>query len=153
MARTKKEIVKESMYNKIMPTTGKSDKAAAEPEAAAEETEQAAASTPVQPGSAQDNWSAQNHSGLWPGQKPLVMVNVMERLVAERLDSAFARFNCCKCERCKLDVTAIALNKLPSKYVVADRNILVELMALQGNLDVTTAIIQAILKVRDNPRH
>ncbi len=155
MARTKKDIGKETMYNKIMPTT-KAGKAA-QPDEQAQDIlmEQAAPATGEQAPEPSAQGSLFRQPGgvsLTEGQ-PLVLINLMERLVAERLNSALGRFNCCKCDRCKKDVAAIALNKLPPQYVVVEKNMLMELLAKQANLDVTTAIIQAILLVRDNPRH
>lgn len=154
MARTKKEIGKETMYNKIMPTT-KAGRTSSEPE------ESVGAAGLQAPSSIADAEASMPESSFFQrsagvgmdGKKPPVLVNLMERLVAERMESAITRFNCCKCDRCKLDIAAIALNKLPPQYVVVEKNMLMELLAKQASLDVTTAVIQAILQVRDNPRH
>lgn len=52
--------------------------------------------------------------------KELVLVNLMEQLVADRLDEVFSKFNCCRCDKCRRDVAAMALNSLTPKYVVAE---------------------------------
>lgn len=84
--------------------------------------------------------------------EPTALVNLMERMVAEKLDAAIDKFHCCKCDKCKKDVAAIALNKLKPRYVVVDKlSVLSE--ERQTNAEVTTAIIQAILIVKAHPRH
>ena len=47
----------------------------------------------------------------------MALVNVMEKLVQEKLEEMLKIENCCKCDRCVEDMTAKALNKLPAKYV------------------------------------
>lgn len=47
--------------------------------------------------------------------------NVMEALVAEVLADALGSApEACACARCRLDMTAFALNNLPPRYVVDD---------------------------------
>ena len=48
----------------------------------------------------------------------MVLVNLMEELVINKLDSTLDRFNCCKCDKCKKDIAALALNRLKPRYVV-----------------------------------
>lgn len=86
-------------------------------------------------------------------QKKAVLVNIMEYLVIERLDAVFSKFNCCKCDKCKKDVAAIALNKLAPKYVVTDPDRIREFVARQNSSDASAALIQGILQVRAHPRH
>ncbi len=82
-----------------------------------------------------------------------VLINVMEGLVVDRLEAAFLKFNCCRCDKCKKDVAALSLNILKPLYVVADEEGLTEITAKQNTAEINTAIIKAILKVRSNPRH
>ena len=42
----------------------------------------------------------------------------MEDVVALLLDELIKDKDICKCEHCRLDMMAIALNKLPPKYIV-----------------------------------
>lgn len=62
----------------------------------------------------------------------------------------------CTCERCQLDIMALALNKLPPRYVVCDQG---EAYARTGALDqqfkVDTlfAVLNAVQMVQKNPRH
>ncbi len=63
----------------------------------------------------------------------------------------------CKCEQCKLDIAAIALNNLKPKYVVTEKEGYVfskaDSLKPQFSTDIITEITKAIEVVRDNPRH
>lgn len=145
MAKNKREIDKEVMFNKIMPSNllAASETAKKEPTADATAEQSSKPSTPLF-----------GDSGVQlQDKKNAVLVNIMEYLVIERLDAVFAKFNCCKCDKCKKDVAAIALNKLPPKYVVTDPDQIPELVAKQNGTDASAALIQGILKVRAHPRH
>ncbi len=43
----------------------------------------------------------------------------MEHLVMEQLEEILKHYNCCKCDKCKKDMYAYALNQLPAKYVTS----------------------------------
>lgn len=47
--------------------------------------------------------------------------NYMEDVVFGQMKEVLADINMCTCEKCLLDVAAIALNDLPPKYVVTER--------------------------------
>lgn len=81
------------------------------------------------------------------------VINVMEEIVLSKLESALSRFQCCRCDRCKKDIVALALNKLPPKYMVLSQGQQPPDVDAQTNAQVVTAIIQAIIKVRAHPRH
>ncbi len=62
----------------------------------------------------------------------------------------------CQCEKCILDIAAIALNSLSPKYVVTEKGYLyakANNMNPQFNTDVVTAVTKAIEIVSKNPRH
>lgn len=156
MANFKKEIDKDLMYKKLMPSNFKTaNQTSAEPE----EEEAAPVVRPM------DN-TAPKIRELTPskptrrvvnipaidGQKT-ELVNLMENLVLDKYDSVMARFNCCKCDRCKKDIIALALNKLPPKYAVLKEGELVPDVDKQLSSQVLTAMIQSVLQVRANPRH
>ncbi len=155
MARTKKEIDKELMYKKLMPSGPRGARALSE-EAARE---------PAPPGG--QGLPAGQGVPPAPHQKPvgrevkvpaldnrqMVVVNVMESAVLGKLDSVLERFTCCRCDRCKKDIVALALNKLPPKYMVLPASLPPPDLNPQANAQVVTAMIQAVLKVRQFPRH
>ncbi len=143
MARTKKEIDKERMYEKLMPSGLKAARAerAAAPAPGAEL--RAARARP------------QPHRVAVPAldSRRMAVVNVMEAAVLKKLNPVLERFSCCRCDRCKRDIVALALNKLPPRYrVVAEGQPLPELDQKE-NARVVMAMIEAVLKVRANPRH
>lgn len=87
-----------------------------------------------------------------------VLVNKMEEAVKAVVDQLFAEGKNpgCTCERCKLDVTALALNILPSKYTVTTIGDAVTSVALdssQWRANLVMAVCNAIEIVRKKPRH
>lgn len=160
MGTSRKEIDKETMYKKIMPSSYKLQRSAENPEPdKISEVAMPPIQTPV---------FSQPLSGIPLPRKPAppldmgvqikpanstVLVNIMERLVIDKLDAAFSKFNCCKCDRCRKDVAAIALNKLKPKYVVTSQEAMDAMTSRQTNAEVYTALVQAILIVKAKPRH
>jgi len=149
MAKPKKEIDKDLMYKKLMPSGGRDfSDATSSSGAFKKETEPDFDS------------SASPRHGLSPRELKLssktvqtILVNAMEAPVFEKLDSVLARFKCCKCDRCKKEIIAQALNKLPPKYVVLVESQPVPEPDTQESAQILSAMIQAVLSVRANPRH
>ncbi len=87
----------------------------------------------------------------------LELVNVMEQAVTNMTDSVIEEEKLCGCERCRLDIIALALNSLPPKYVVSQQGRAFETFRLEGVAQGRVAVYQAVLEaahmVRDNPRH
>lgn len=81
------------------------------------------------------------------------LVNLMEAFVEKRLDAAMKKFKCCTCERCRKDVLANTLNKLPSLYVIEDDSDIRDLHERERAAQVATALVQAILAVKAHPSH
>lgn len=84
------------------------------------------------------------------------MRNYMEVCVEDLLDTILQDINCCTCENCRFDITAIALNSLPPKYVVTRKGQLyTKLYSLQQqfDVDIISAITKAAVIVNRNPRH
>lgn len=82
--------------------------------------------------------------------------NYMEDLVLKKTDEISNSMDVCKCEKCRLDIAAIALNSLPSKYVVTEKGELyakINELEHQFEVDVETAIIKAAVIVGKNPKH
>lgn len=152
MARTKKEIDKELMYKKLMPSGPKAIKAS---EDAAEQTSYAPNLRPEAEEPFTPRRSAERRDVEVPfmDTQSTELVNAMESVVLDKLDSVLAKFKCCKCDRCKKDIVAIALNKLSPKYMVLPHGQPVPDIDPQTNAAVITAMIQAVLEVRAHPRH
>ncbi len=83
--------------------------------------------------------------------------NYMEILMWQRLDDVLdAHPGVCRCEKCRYDIAALAMNFLPPRYVVTDRGqIYTKIKALeqQFTIDIISAIAQAIKIVNTSPRH
>ncbi|MCH5206903.1 MAG: late competence development ComFB family protein [Oscillospiraceae bacterium] len=86
----------------------------------------------------------------------MALVNVMVEIVEERLELMLQTENCCKCERCLEDMKAIALNKLPAKYVSTGNGELFTKLnstARQNTVDINVAVSSAIEFVSEHPLH
>lgn len=151
MASAKKGFDKDYVFNLIMPSSPASD----------EEFPPGSEPADVEEAPGQDTLSLlqeQLRQQTVPAvklnpTKELVLVNLMEQLVTDRLDEVFAKFNCCRCDKCRRDVAAIALNALPPKYVVAEPDDIPHLLSQTPTKEISTALIKAILSVKNNPQH
>lgn len=151
MSKSRTEIDKEIMYRKIMPSAARRPGEPDLPE------------TSAQPLSGYPTASVLNSSikrNPSPGvafheAREMILVNLMEDLVIEKLDSTIQRFNCCKCNKCKKDIAAIALNRLAPKYVVIGEDDAKARREAEEKYssEVTAALVQAILLVKKEPRH
>ncbi len=86
----------------------------------------------------------------------MALVNMMERFVEEKLDEMLEREDCCKCPRCIEDMKAVALNKLPAKYVSTHNGELyskLDSTIRQNSADITVAVSAAIACVSARPSH
>lgn len=84
----------------------------------------------------------------------LKLVNTLEYLVLEKIDDLLQRDETiCRCERCRLDIAAIALNSLPPSYVVTVEGEVLKQINRQLKVDVLGAVSKAIEKVKENPHH
>lgn len=85
------------------------------------------------------------------------LVNVVEYAVWELMERMLAeRDDVCKCDKCKQDIAAFALNQLKPRYVASKKG---EAIARADSLDqkcfiqVMVALAKAIELVGSNPRH
>ncbi len=79
-------------------------------------------------------------------------VNVIELLINDKIDVAMTKFNCCTCSGCRDEVYNIALNSLESKIIENKPDKITLAMNDHGTSGaVTTALVQAIIKVKTNP--
>ena len=148
---------KEYIFNLIMPS-------ASEPETEAEETEPEPSPQPKaepEPEEAPDSLSLLREQlnrpvspvmQLRPG-KNLVLVNLAEQLVADRLEAVFEKFNCCRCDKCRHDVAALALNTVQTQYVVTTLEEIPALLEAADTREIPGALVKAILHVKNHPKH
>lgn len=84
------------------------------------------------------------------------VVNIMERIVEEKLDQQLENYDCCKCEDCRRDMLAFALNTIPPKYVNSAKGELfgrIDSSKMQKTVDIDIAIARAINVVSASPKH
>lgn len=83
-------------------------------------------------------------------------VNVMERIVHDKIIYFMRQFDVCTCDRCKADVVALTLNGLMPKYIVTMPAAVDPLISYYTNRlisDVTVEATKACMTVKENPRH
>jgi len=78
-----------------------------------------------------------------------VVFDLLQKLLSEREDI-------CKCDRCKLDMVALVLNKVPPKYVVTQKGSVytrLKELELQSRVDTLREFTKAIEIVKNKPNH
>lgn len=91
-----------------------------------------------------------------PDAEEVICANIMEILVERKAETYMELFGLCCCDRCKMDVQALALTELPAKYVVMAKNELpLRLSLYEGRMNtaVTAQILRACKVVLAEPRH
>ena len=84
------------------------------------------------------------------------LLNVMERLVDDKLDYYMKKFDVCTCPRCRVDVKALALSHMEAKYVVLDKSGISAFLSLYTNKyasEVMFHLGKAGMQVLESPRH
>jgi len=85
------------------------------------------------------------------------LINVMEILVDETIEEILrSNKDICDCARCRLDLAAVALNKLPTNYVVTtEGEVLKRTNSLkqQFKVDIIRALTEALKVVSKHPHH
>lgn len=85
-----------------------------------------------------------------------MLSNIMEDVVRENLEYVLAKYDCCKCAKCREDMIACALNMLPARYVQYQSGEAMSRFTLsrgQEKAEIITAIVKAVDQVSPNPRH
>ncbi|MDN5315636.1 MAG: competence protein ComFB [Clostridiales bacterium] len=82
--------------------------------------------------------------------------NCNEDIVTELADKYIAETDMCKCEKCRLDVIAYALNQLPPAYVVTTKGEIfasIDSTFLQNRADAIAAVAKGVKLVSQSPKH
>jgi hypothetical protein len=96
-----------------------------------------------------ENIISQNKESQYPK-----LINIKEIMIHNKIDEVLEKFNCCKCDSCKLEITAIALNRLTPQYTICHSDEeLEEFIPHSEYSKVTSALINAIITIRANPVH
>lgn len=83
-------------------------------------------------------------------------LNVMEKLVREKVLTYMKQFGNCTCSRCVADTVALSLIHLPPKYVVVNKNAVAPLMNFYTKHyagQITVEITKACIRVNQYPHH
>lgn len=83
--------------------------------------------------------------------------NYMEDIVSDELEKLLGSAgDICKCQKCKLDMAAWALNRLPPQYIVTEKGrVFTKLneQNIQFQVDIMREVTKAILNISRNPKH
>lgn len=151
-----KEELKAAPEPEPAPAEPAPEPEAAEPVSAETVPEPAAAEETPEPAAppAAESASAPEPPAVLPDD--MVCVNVMWELVEEKAERYIRMFGLCGCPRCVADVKALALTKLPAKYVVlkeSARRPMISLYRAKFDAPVTAQLLSACKQVMDEPRH
>ncbi|MDD7403702.1 MAG: late competence development ComFB family protein [Butyribacter sp.] len=82
------------------------------------------------------------------------LTNLMEETVMHKIDQLWPQTDYCKCDRCRLDIAAYALNRLPARYVQSLEGAMLHKFATsttQTDIEITTVVFKAIQVVGEEP--
>lgn len=85
-----------------------------------------------------------------------VMLNVMQRIVEDKIIYFMKQFEVCTCDRCRADTIALTLSGLPAKYRIVDKHAVDPLISYYTSRlisQVTVEALKACTQVKENPRH
>ncbi len=90
-----------------------------------------------------------------------MLKNYTEVVVGEVFDEVLQQLrkqkpNICDCRKCREDVSAVALNRLPPRYIATDKGEVftnVSFSRVGGKAEVIASLIYGFDLVAKNPRH
>lgn len=151
--KTNKSINKDLMFKKIMPSADITNTSKQEQIYENDNNENKSNVNQTQTKQKNIN-SFINHATSLPQKNESYIINLTEKAVTDNLDSVLERFKCCKCDKCKKDMIAIALNSIEPHYVVTSSDKpLPDIYSSQSKAEIATSIVRAIIKVKANPNH
>lgn len=80
--------------------------------------------------------------------------NLMEGTVLHKIDQIWPQTNYCKCDKCKMDIAAYALNRLPPRYVQSKEGEMLhkfDASTTQMDVEITAVVCKAIQVVGEDP--
>lgn len=86
----------------------------------------------------------------------MAIVNIMEGIVEEKIEKLIEETDYCKCEDCRHDMMAFALNMLQPRYVNSRKGELfgrIDSTKYQNSVDIEIAVSKAIETVGKSPKH
>lgn len=152
MAKTKRELDKDLMFQKILPAIADNPFSTVY-----QNNHSGEISTPEE----QSNHDAFqmlrkkvfSSTYICEPENEISVINIMENLILGYLDSAMKKFNVCTCDKCKCYVVAYALNVAETKYVAGTKEDLRKAEEEIPQKVITDALIKAVISLRTNPQH
>ncbi len=83
----------------------------------------------------------------------IVLTNIIEKIVMSKIDRALEKFKICKCYFCKQQIIARTLNELMPKYVLLKEDEIDEFVAHEDDTEVVSMLVKTIINVKANPIH
>jgi len=145
VAKSKKELDKDLMFQKIMPALNES------PFSALNTLLNSSSGKPESVSVLKSRLFARAQDYEEEGN--VAAVNAMEEYVLRHIDSVMQRFKLCKCDRCRRDVALYALNNLPPKYVEARAGAISDAVNEVSQGVIMDVLVKAAIYVRSNPNH
>ncbi len=143
MAKAKKTLDKDMMFQKMMPALAGNPFSTLSTESTQE-------STNTEPSSPAPKEEPTPKSSI---ENELLPHNINEILVQDHIDQVIKKFNCCSCPRCRQDITIIALNALAPQYVALSQEETEKMVQQSDVKPVYNALIKGVLQVRSHPNH
>ena len=84
------------------------------------------------------------------------LTNMMEETVLTKIDQLWQTTDYCKCDQCKIDIAAFALNRLPPRYVHSLAGELIhkfDASTIQMDAEITACVYNAIVRIGEDPNH
>jgi len=89
-------------------------------------------------------------------QDEFVLINIVEEMVRQKVNELIKDIDMCKCEKCRLNACAIALNSLTPHYVNTEKgSLLAKLQDAEVNyqMKLTVEVTKALMIVKEQPLH
>ena len=81
------------------------------------------------------------------------LVNLMEEIIAEKINELAPRLGLCDCKICREDAMAFCLNGISPRYVVAVDGKVPPINNVYSVESLTSVVTRVINKIKANPRH
>ena len=84
------------------------------------------------------------------------LTNMMEETVLTKIDQLWQTTDFCKCDQCRIDIAAFALNRLPPRYVHSLAGELIhkfDASTIQMDAEITACVYNAIVRIGEDPNH
>lgn len=84
------------------------------------------------------------------------LTNMMEETVLTKIDQLWPATDFCKCDQCRIDIAAYALNRLPPRYVHSLAGQLIhkfDASTIQMDAEITACVYNAIVRIGEGPNH